>query len=149
MFFPNFLRKQQLERCDVNSYRRLDRDTNERALFYATVFDASTKFPQGIFAGYIHHLGNFDECIGIVAQTVDKDQKFKGKHCQVTLTLNNSGETTRNVVWSLCVPSSCKVSELQDILCNILPEGVSVNIDKNNCYVNEGISLEARDWIVV
>ncbi|CAG2066526.1 unnamed protein product, partial [Timema podura] len=119
-----------------------------RALFYATVFDASTKFPQGIFSGYTHHLGNFDECIGIVAQTVDEDRKFNGKHCLVTLTLNNSGETTKNVVWSVCVPSSCKVSELRDILSNILPEGVSINIDKNNCSVNEGISLEPRDWIV-
>nr|CAD7269751.1 unnamed protein product [Timema shepardi] len=118
-------------------------------MFYATVFDASTKFPQGIFAGYTRHLGNFDECIGIVAQTVSEERKIKGKHCMVTLTLNNSGETTKTVAWSLCVPSSCQVSELQDILCNILPEGVSVNIDKNNCYVNEEISLEARDWIVV
>nr|CAD7604423.1 unnamed protein product [Timema genevievae] len=113
------------------------------------MFDASTKFPQGIFSGYTHHLGNFDECIGIVAQTVDEDRKFNGKHCLVTLTLNNSGETTKNVVWSVCVPSSCKVSELRDILSNILPEGVSINIDKNNCSVNEGISLEPRDWIVV
>nr|CAD7421755.1 unnamed protein product [Timema poppensis] len=63
----------------------------------SNLFDASTKFPQGIFAGYTRHLGNFDECIGIEAQTVYEERKFKGKHCMVTLTLNNSGETTKNV----------------------------------------------------
>ncbi|KAK9869956.1 hypothetical protein WA026_006054 [Henosepilachna vigintioctopunctata] len=42
------------------------------------LFDASTKFPSGIFSGSIYDTGNFDECISV---KVPGDDKFSGQHC--------------------------------------------------------------------
>jgi hypothetical protein len=64
---------------------------------YATVFDSSTKFPEGVLLGSISQMGNFDECLEV---NVNQDWgSFKGQHCMVTGNINVSHYIPANEVW--------------------------------------------------
>jgi hypothetical protein len=61
-----------------------------------TVFDSSTKIPEGVLRGSISHLGNFDECLDV---DVNQDWgSFKGQHCLGTVNVNVSGYIPANEV---------------------------------------------------
>jgi hypothetical protein len=50
-----------------------------------TVFDSSTKIPEGVLMGTSSHLGNYDECLKV---NVNEDWgSFKGQHCMASITV--------------------------------------------------------------
>lgn len=55
---------------------------NEKYLFL--VIDANAKLPSGILNGNLNQLGDFDECLSVVARNND----FHGKYCLVNVQLS-------------------------------------------------------------
>lgn len=59
-------------------------------LFFRTsVFDSSAKIPSGLLRGNVNQLGDFDECLGIMAHVKldDKTIKVQGKYCLASIDL--------------------------------------------------------------
>lgn len=106
------------------------------------MFDATSKFPNGILVGSTYDMGNFDECVQTKATL--NDEEFSGKYCLATLLIestNNSTQTptsglytdynvsmwkkiqaiskdrskrARNEIhWAFCIPSSCTHEDLE------------------------------------
>ncbi|KAG8222356.1 hypothetical protein J437_LFUL015952 [Ladona fulva] len=51
---------------------------------FFSVFDSTTKFPEGLIAGNTYQLGSFDECIGVEARLPGRratDGRFVGQYC--------------------------------------------------------------------
>ncbi|KAJ9579887.1 hypothetical protein L9F63_004489, partial [Diploptera punctata] len=46
-----------------------------------TMFDASTKIPNGFLMGHINNFGNFDECLNV--EVNENFGSFQGQHCMV------------------------------------------------------------------
>ena len=46
-----------------------------------TVLDSSTKVPEGVVAGTLTHMGNFEECLEVNVR--EQWGSFKGQHCLV------------------------------------------------------------------
>jgi len=60
------------------------------------VFDASSKYPDGILYGNTRHLGNFDECYNLQVETERKDAekgKIVGRYCLVDLLFEKKEHT--------------------------------------------------------
>lgn len=52
------------------------------------MFDASTKYPDGIIYGHTKHLGNFDECYNLRAKLLPDEENpeyedIEGRYCLV------------------------------------------------------------------
>ncbi|XP_046394827.1 nose resistant to fluoxetine protein 6-like [Ischnura elegans] len=114
-------------------------------LWAVEMFDASTKFPEGLVAGNTFQLGVFDECVGVKAQ-LPGDGHFKGQYCladvQIIPPETDSSFHTYEYIkdpngsaweglkftadkrvrrrdvfhWSFCIPSSCGARDLQAAL---------------------------------
>lgn len=56
------------------------------------MFDASTKYPEGIISGHTRSLGNFDQCYRlfteIPGQEMDEIEEIYGRHCMVDIELH-------------------------------------------------------------
>ncbi|XP_045481000.1 uncharacterized protein LOC123685389 [Harmonia axyridis] len=65
------------ERCRNDSlfYRQ---ELSRFTVWATDMFDASSKFPSGIFIGSIYDTGNFDECVKV---RLPKEIGFSGQHC--------------------------------------------------------------------
>ncbi|XP_015599961.1 O-acyltransferase like protein [Cephus cinctus] len=109
------------------------------------MMDASAKFPHGILMGNIRTLGDFDECLSVVAP-----MEIKPQYCMANIRLNKGlirekypkwfellrqstydridteiEELVRGIFpapkasrfeWAICVPASCSHRDVQDIL---------------------------------
>lgn len=70
------------------------------------MFDATTKFPNGILYGSSYNFGNFDECVEIKVST--ENELLYGKYCMVKFTVNHKSHnveitpkmTRKNRTWS-------------------------------------------------
>lgn len=79
--------KPQWRRCKV-SFRCFEVPSNNSS----SVFDASTKFPNGLVVGNFFDLGNFDECLAI------KYENLYGKYCLGTLPLSSLNITSAAIL---------------------------------------------------
>jgi hypothetical protein len=79
--------KPQWRRCKV-SFRCFEVPNNNSS----SVFDASTKFPNGLVVGNFFDLGNFDECLAI------KYKNLYGKYCLGTLPLSSLNITSATIL---------------------------------------------------
>lgn len=52
-----------------------------------SVFDSSSKHPEGILSGYTRYLGNFDECYNLQVDVLKKGNahEINGKYCLVDI----------------------------------------------------------------
>jgi hypothetical protein len=51
----------------------------------ARMLDSSTKVPDGVLYGNLYHLGNFDECVGVVSSQATDGVRFQGQYCSLAL----------------------------------------------------------------
>jgi len=75
------------------------------------MIDAFAKVPEGVLSGHINPLGDYDECVGIIAKNVgvepplpgadssDISTSFQGKYCNVYIVPppNDTLDTARNI----------------------------------------------------
>jgi hypothetical protein len=54
-----------------------------------TVLDSSTKIPEGVLAGTLTHMGNFEECLEVNVK--EEWGSFKGHHCLVDTNVHLPG----------------------------------------------------------
>lgn len=62
------------------------------------MFDASSKFPSGIFIGSIYDTGNFDECVKV---KLPKEIGFSGQHCMANFKLKPLEKVPVDKLYSL------------------------------------------------
>ncbi|KAK9869951.1 hypothetical protein WA026_006049 [Henosepilachna vigintioctopunctata] len=60
------------------------------------MFDASTKFPNGIFYGSSYNTGNFDECVKV---RIPEKNGFSGQHCMAHFKLKPEGQVLNHTVF--------------------------------------------------
>ncbi|XP_044749166.1 nose resistant to fluoxetine protein 6-like [Coccinella septempunctata] len=72
------------ERCRNDSlfYRQ---ELSKFTVWATDMFDASSKFPSGLFIGSIYDTGNFDECVRVKLPT---EIGFSGQHCMAHFKIN-------------------------------------------------------------
>ncbi|XP_012257252.2 nose resistant to fluoxetine protein 6-like [Athalia rosae] len=71
-------------RCARQARRFLEELANS-TLWAVQMFDASTKYPDGIIFGHTKHLGNFDECYNLRAKLPPDEEEVEGRYCLVRL----------------------------------------------------------------
>jgi hypothetical protein len=82
------LSKEQYFGSEIFSNIKYSATVNNVQLCY-TVFDSSTKIPEGVLMGNTVHLGNFKECLQV---NVNEDWgSFKGQHCMANVKINMAG----------------------------------------------------------
>ncbi|KAL0272822.1 UNVERIFIED_CONTAM: hypothetical protein PYX00_005651 [Menopon gallinae] len=115
------------------------------------MFDSIEKLPDGFLYGRNEFLGNFDECLSV------RTEWFKGQHCMVDIKLPGKplipGLGTMDglrISYGLCLPSSCKTAEIQQVLNLIqMPDGMNITVDEKCCWTDDPITLSSEDWIVI
>ncbi|KAG8302657.1 hypothetical protein J6590_026857 [Homalodisca vitripennis] len=131
------------------------------------MFDASSKLVSGVLDGHFYDFGNYKECIRIV----EPGEMFRGKHCVVDTTgflppeieeqLRSPGDPyfKKDIVFSICVPSSC--SE-EDITLHVNRSLAEINVtvyrpewkgfvDHSHltCTTGDPISFRIKDYIAM
>ena len=67
--------------------------TSNYILLIVTVFDASAKSPQGLLFGSSYHMGNFDECVGIIEP--GDGMTIEGQYCLATIKWKHNDESKK------------------------------------------------------
>lgn len=109
---------------------------------YATVFDASTKIPTGVWAGNFFDLGNFDECYGLENET--PNGTVYGKYCLGTvpvpfdIDINSFGDKQPNRFSSVVI---------EQIFCQSLFLKNSVPVQKRSSPRPKVVSSSLFGWV--
>ncbi|XP_067000177.2 nose resistant to fluoxetine protein 6 [Anabrus simplex] len=131
--------------------------SNQPAQWALSMFDSSTKIPEGILAATLTHLGNFDECIN-VRDVETSEGVFHGQHCLAVINVQSTAKAVPVVLASLalkiaaCVPSSCRANDTGAILGSVLDlKGIKINavVDENECNTQDKPSFKTEDWVAV
>ncbi|XP_071452957.1 nose resistant to fluoxetine protein 6-like [Hetaerina americana] len=88
-FFAPVSPKVHNEECR-NDSRRYLQELQNLTLWAAQMFDASTKFPEGILAADTYQLGHYDECVGVDVVVggngpEDAGRRMRGQYCLATI----------------------------------------------------------------
>lgn len=139
-------------------------------------YDASAKLPVGILGGSTYQFGNFDECLSI-----DNDEgqqlpaSLHAQYClgEVTIEVNGNytdrknyiwenfrktneryDETISKVHWGICVPDSCNVQDINNVMKQVLDvmfNNTELNLNPlfvdKRCYRNETVLIDVYDII--
>ncbi|XP_034933729.1 nose resistant to fluoxetine protein 6-like isoform X2 [Chelonus insularis] len=134
--------------------------------FSISVLDSSGKIPSGLLRGNINQLGDFDECLGVIAHVKmpDSTLKIQGKYCLVNIdiqsletnmkiplnlmqsrgfvkgTMNDPGHFIpkfTTVNWGLCIPAACTEVDAKNTMENSLSHLGNISGLKFTINVNE------------
>ncbi|VEN59111.1 unnamed protein product [Callosobruchus maculatus] len=124
-----------------------------------TVLDATAKPQTGLLEGNIVEVGNMDECMRIRA-TVD-NETIKGKYCSTVanrlkrykLTLpDNMMVKDIDFSYGLCIPDTCAVEEINDIvhyISDALGSPFYLHFIEDFCFVQERKPFEMKDIFAI
>ncbi|XP_066998899.2 nose resistant to fluoxetine protein 6 [Anabrus simplex] len=138
------------------------------------MFDSAGKVPSGVLSGSTYSLGNFDECVNVVAPVAGGH--FQGKYCLARILLTgmrqlNSVEQQPSSVWqdikdaeerraipkdtihlAFCIPSACSGGDLQEFLTSTMQAAnslstfrVDVEVEESMCQVKKEMELDDKD----
>ncbi|XP_015430589.1 PREDICTED: uncharacterized protein LOC107187096 [Dufourea novaeangliae] len=142
-FVPNFTAIEDLE-CQQHGMIFL-RQLRGHKLWALQMLDASAKVPSGLLRGNVNQLGDFDECLGVMAHVKLNNVtiKVQGKYCLAYIDLYASHPDMRlpinmmqarsfirgnmhdpghfvpkftTVNWALCLPAVCSAEDAENIL---------------------------------
>ncbi|XP_051175755.1 nose resistant to fluoxetine protein 6-like isoform X2 [Leptopilina boulardi] len=124
--------KFKLNKCSIDIYL-LIQEVKKLQPWALSMIDASTKIPSGLLQGNVVDLGMFDECINIHGNLTNK-RIINGRHCIYTLNfLINNVVFDLKPKFGMCLPSSCDIEDVVNIIDNINEElhkkGISETIN--------------------
>ncbi|KAK2581820.1 hypothetical protein KPH14_002289 [Odynerus spinipes] len=121
-------------------------------------YDASGKFPEGVLAGSVYHLGNFDECLDI-GQNEETPANIRGRYCLGEVTVKvpeaylkrhdsvwqsfrpveeRSKESISELYWGICIPAACTPQDVEDVAGRVLAVAFSESRLKLTPRILEG-----------
>lgn len=139
-------------------------------------YDSSGKFSEGVLAGSIYQLGNFDECLEI-GKSVEDDAPIgvRGQYClgevAVDVPMNylkrrasiwkhfrmateRYEETITKLYWGVCFPSACNNNDVEGVIDRVLAgvfENSRIRVDftipDGQCYKHEPIAVDTVDVV--
>nr|XP_033338952.1 uncharacterized protein LOC117227633 isoform X1 [Megalopta genalis] len=142
-FVPNFTAMEDFE-CQQHGKIFL-RQLRGRKLWALQMLDSSAKIPSGLLRGNVNQLGDFDECMGVMAHVKLNNAtiKVQGKYCLANIdfyaddpdmrlptNLMHGRSTFRGSMrdpghfvprgttanWALCIPAACSVEHAKNIV---------------------------------
>ncbi|XP_053977919.1 uncharacterized protein LOC128875916 [Hylaeus volcanicus] len=142
-FVPNFTAVEDFE-CQQHGKIFL-RQLRGYKLWALQMLDSSAKIPSGLLRGNVNQLGDFDECLGVMAHVKlnNNTLKVQGKYCLASVDLYASHPDMRLPVnmmqarafirgsmndpghfipkfttmnWALCLPAACSAEDAQNVL---------------------------------
>ncbi|XP_043256336.1 uncharacterized protein LOC122399606 [Colletes gigas] len=142
-FVPNFTAVEDLE-CQQHGKIFL-RQLRGYKLWALQMLDSSAKIPSGLLRGNVNQLGDFDECLGVIAHVKlnNNTLKVQGKYCLANIDLHASHPDMRLPVnmmqarafirgsmhdpghfipkfttmnWALCLPAACSAEDAENVL---------------------------------
>ncbi|XP_076182322.1 uncharacterized protein LOC143154256 [Ptiloglossa arizonensis] len=142
-FVPNFTAVEDFE-CQQHGKIFL-RQLRGYKLWALQMLDSSAKIPSGLLRGNVNQLGDFDECLGVMAHVKlnNNTLKVQGKYCLANIDLHASHPDTRlpvnmiqarafirgsmhdpghfvpkftTVNWALCLPAVCSAEDAENVL---------------------------------
>ncbi|XP_076645967.1 uncharacterized protein LOC143355219 isoform X2 [Halictus rubicundus] len=142
-FVPNFTAVEDFE-CQQHGKIFL-RQLRGRKLWALQMLDSSAKIPPGILRGNVNQLGDFDECMGVMAHVKLNNStiKVQGKYCLADVDFYASHPDMRHVVnlmqarstirstmrdpghfvprsttasWGICIPAACSAESAKGIV---------------------------------
>ncbi|CAK9800907.1 Nose resistant to fluoxetine protein 6 [Anthophora plagiata] len=148
-FVPNFTAVEDFE-CQQHGKIFL-RQLRGYKLWALQMLDSSAKIPSGLLRGNVNQLGDFDECLGVMAHVKLNDNtiKVQGKYCLANIDLYPSHPDMKlpvnmmqarafirgsmrdpghfipkftTVNWALCLPAACSAEDAQNVLEQALSE---------------------------
>lgn len=105
---------------------------------FFSVVDSWGKLPSGILAGHLTDLGNFDQCLGTVQESIQT------RYCISKSPIARSNSSILRL--GLCFPRSCSPDDINEILQNVLKRN-SHSVEK--CYTNEKRPFSTIDWVAM
>ncbi|XP_017792734.1 PREDICTED: uncharacterized protein LOC108574590 [Habropoda laboriosa] len=148
-FVPNFTAVEDFE-CQQHGKIFL-RQLRGYKLWALQMLDSSAKIPSGLLRGNVNQLGDFDECLGVVAHVKLNDNtiKVQGKYCLANIDVYPSHPDMKlpvnmmqarafirgsmrdpghfvprftTVNWALCLPAACSAEDAQNVVEQALSE---------------------------
>ncbi|XP_043465576.1 nose resistant to fluoxetine protein 6-like [Leptopilina heterotoma] len=119
-------------------------------LWATEMFDASSKYPYGVFNGFTRHLGSYDQCERIQTKITDeKDGKIEEIHSRYCL-VDEKGDFRRwqryFLQMALCFPSECQPEDIVMALKEPLDEfGKNYNIKVQASILPMYCSLTSKE----
>ncbi|EFN69193.1 Nose resistant to fluoxetine protein 6 [Camponotus floridanus] len=142
-FVPNFTNVESLE-CQQHGKIFL-RQLRGYKLWALQMLDASAKIPSGLLRGNVNQLGDYDQCLGVLAyvKVDERTIRIQGKYCLATMDLHASHPDMRlpvnlmqgrafirasmhdpghfipkftTINWALCLPAACSAKDAERAL---------------------------------
>ncbi|XP_011692910.1 PREDICTED: uncharacterized protein LOC105452989 [Wasmannia auropunctata] len=142
-FVPNFTNVENSE-CQQHGKIFL-RQLRGYKLWALQMLDSSAKIPSGLLRGNVNQLGDYDQCLGVLAHVKvdEKTIRIQGKYCLATVDLHASHSDMRLPVnlmqarafirgnmhdpghfipkfttfnWALCLPAACSAEDAERAL---------------------------------
>lgn len=115
--------------------------------------DSFGKPQPGFLRGNVKYMGNFDECISIVTDTLD----FSMQYCQLSVKFNITNRSTFPITLTeaLCVPDSCTAIEFGHVLQNIssvlklFKVPVALEMSKFVCTPQKGVEFSPGAIVMI
>ncbi|PSN40763.1 hypothetical protein C0J52_18235, partial [Blattella germanica] len=109
------------------------------------VIDSSSKVSSGLLEGNIVDLGNFDECVSINVN--EEWGSFQGQHCLISTKINSQRFTNIPLWWSICLPSTCNISDLLQHFTTAINHTIEVR--PMICFIEEAKPFSPAYWIAM
>ncbi|KAG5317256.1 NRF6 protein, partial [Pseudoatta argentina] len=148
-FVPNFTNVENSE-CQQHGKIFL-RQLRGYKLWALQMLDSSAKIPSGLLRGNVNQLGDYDQCLGVMAHVKvdEKTIRIQGKYCLATVDLHATHSDMRLPVhlmqarafirgnmhdpghflpkftsfnWALCLPAACSAKDAEYALESILKD---------------------------
>ncbi|XP_070160988.1 uncharacterized protein [Polyergus mexicanus] len=148
-FVPNFTNVENLE-CQQHGKIFL-RQLRGYKLWALQMLDSSAKIPSGLLRGNVNQLGDYDQCLGVLAyvKVDERTIRIQGKYCLATVDLHASHPDMRlpvnlmqgrafirasmrdpdhfipkftTINWALCLPAACSAKDAERALENTLED---------------------------
>ncbi|XP_011164184.2 uncharacterized protein LOC105198999 [Solenopsis invicta] len=148
-FVPNFTNVENPE-CQQHGKIFL-RQLRGYKLWALQMLDSSAKIPSGLLRGNVNQLGDYDQCLGVLAHVKvdEKTIRIQGKYCLATVDLHASHSDMRLPVnlmqarafirgnmhdpghfipkfttfnWALCLPAACSAQDAERALGSALKD---------------------------
>ncbi|XP_072742660.1 uncharacterized protein [Anoplolepis gracilipes] len=142
-FVPNFTNVENLE-CQQHGKIFL-RQLRGYKLWALQMLDSSAKIPSGLLRGNVNQLGDYDQCLGVLAyvKVDERTIRIQGKYCLATVDLQASHPDMRlpvnlmqgrafirasmhdpghfipkftTINWALCLPAACSAKDAERAL---------------------------------
>lgn len=142
-FVPNFTNVENLE-CQQHGKIFL-RQLRGYKLWALQMLDSSAKIPSGLLRGNVNQLGDYDQCLGVLAyvKVDERTIRIQGKYCLATVDLHASHPDMRlpvnlmqgrtfirasmrdpghfipkftTINWALCLPAACSAKDAERAL---------------------------------